>query len=386
MKILFVFFNSGIHTGGHRRYLELAEGLARRGNEVFLIKNKSLHLVIPPVFVISLPYRHKKKFFPHSLFSLLVIKKHRSFIKNSVKQCDYIITFGETHFFSGLYLKKLLKAKLFHGFRSDVIAENVLFLREDKKFFNRLKFIINIAKHFIYEKIIVKNADIICFQSGFDRDNFKKRLKIDDRKISVIKNSTRESWFKEEYRNINHSTSLKKVLYIGILAEGKGIRYLFDAFRVLKERDIRIELELVGRGEQLESEMRQFAEKNGFPDMVSFAGHSQTPFEFMRGCDLLVLPSIFDSYPNVILEGLHAGIPVIASRVGGIPDILEDDRLLFPPADSRAIAEKLEQLHESAELYHTYRALCQNYLKKYQFDWPGAWETEIKKRETIPNP
>jgi glycosyltransferase involved in cell wall biosynthesis len=89
------------------------------------------------------------------------------------------------------------------------------------------------------------------------------------------------------------------------------------------------------------------------------------------------VPSLFDSYPNTVLEALHVGIPVIGSRVGGIPDQLVHDELLFPPMDAEAIASRIERCVREPGYYARLRELCAERRESFLFDWPGAWEETI---------
>jgi glycosyltransferase involved in cell wall biosynthesis len=379
MRILSIFFNPEIRTGGHRRYLELVVGLAKRGNEVVCIKNELLRIELPGIEVISFPYKYHKKILPYSLYSSWLIRKKAKYLRMAIKSCDYVMVHGETHFFAACVLKKIFKSQLCYAVRSDAVTENVFFINSSKgKWIKKLKYAASAFKYAVYERMIAAKADIIAFQSNFDYINFKRRTRVSPDKTCIIRGNIDEPWFKKEYEHINHSTHLGKVLYIGSIGDRKGIRYLLAAFHILHERNIEIKLGLVGKG-PLEEEMKQLAVWLGLRDIVKFEGYSNTPFEFMKSHDLLVVPSVFDSYPDVLLEGLHAGIPVIASNVGGIPDILEDVRLLFPPADPEFLANLLEGLFNSAKLYSEYRDLCEKRLNKFHFDWPEAWELEMQK-------
>jgi glycosyltransferase involved in cell wall biosynthesis len=109
-------------------------------------------------------------------------------------------------------------------------------------------------------------------------------------------------------------------------------------------------------------------------ETVTVVGRTNDPFELLREKDLLVVPSLFDSYPNVVLEALHTGTPVIGSRVGGIPDILRHEDLLFEPGNPAAIAEKIHKYAADPEEYARIRRLCAERKKDFQFDWIGEFE------------
>jgi glycosyltransferase involved in cell wall biosynthesis len=89
------------------------------------------------------------------------------------------------------------------------------------------------------------------------------------------------------------------------------------------------------------------AERRGISSRVTFAGR-KTPREIatlMNAADLLALPSRNEGVPNVILEAFASGLPVVASRVGGIPEVLDNEVLgrLVPEGDINAFAAALEQ-------------------------------------------
>jgi glycosyltransferase involved in cell wall biosynthesis len=141
-----------------------------------------------------------------------------------------------------------------------------------------------------------------------------------------------------------------RILFVGRLVERKGVIYLIWAMRILKERGIRAELRIVGEGPLMESL------KNSAKDLdsVKFLGKLSTEelMEEYKRADIFVLPSIVDSRGDteglgvVLLEALSFGLPVIASNVGGIPDIVEDGKtgLLVPEKDPVAIADAIEKL------------------------------------------
>lgn len=89
---------------------------------------------------------------------------------------------------------------------------------------------------------------------------------------------------------------------------------------------------------------------NDIGNRVSFLGKINNVMEQLSKADLLVVPSIFDSYPNVILESLHVGTPVIAANSGGIQDMLEDSDL-FEPSNEGAIYKILSRLYNDVSAY-----------------------------------
>jgi glycosyltransferase involved in cell wall biosynthesis len=93
----------------------------------------------------------------------------------------------------------------------------------------------------------------------------------------------------------------------------------------------------------------------------------------------VVVPSLFDSYPNVVLESIFTGTPVIASRVGGIPEMLEHEDLLFEAGSVEAIEAKIEDLRNSASQFMAVKGKIQTLQDKFDFDWPEKFEEILTK-------
>jgi len=101
---------------------------------------------------------------------------------------------------------------------------------------------------------------------------------------------------------------------------------------------------LVGDG-PLRSELEQEAEKLGLRDRVQFLGDRRDISALLASMDLSVVPSASESLSNVALESMAAGVPVVATRVGGNPELVSEQRgLLVPPDDEGALAAALESL------------------------------------------
>lgn len=138
----------------------------------------------------------------------------------------------------------------------------------------------------------------------------------------------------------------KVLLFVGKFRPVKGIEYLLDALRILKGRNkLDFDTLLVGSG-PLEPKYRLAIESWGLNDHVVFAGNRRHEEigTWMGAADLFCLPSLKEGMPNVVLEALACGCPVVASNVGGIPDMIKSGTgILVPAADSSALADALEK-------------------------------------------
>ena len=120
-------------------------------------------------------------------------------------------------------------------------------------------------------------------------------------------------------------------------------------------------LTLVGTG-PLEPELRELIQKYGLEDHVWLMGarpHEEVAL-WMNACDLFCLPSWMEGCPNVVVEARASGKPVVASNVGGIPDLIPDARygLLVPPRDTQALAKALQLALEREWHHETILALA----------------------------
>lgn len=110
-----------------------------------------------------------------------------------------------------------------------------------------------------------------------------------------------------------------RLVAVGRLERQKGFDILLDALAMLARADVR--LAIVGEG-SLRPELVAQAERLGLASRTLFAGRQQNPYAWMRSADALVLPSRLEGFPNVVLEALACGTPVVATPVPGTMEIL----------------------------------------------------------------
>lgn len=148
----------------------------------------------------------------------------------------------------------------------------------------------------------------------------------------------------------------KLIAYVGRYVESKGMRELLDAFRGLSTHDERLQLALVGDG-VMRAELEGLVTQAGLGGRVHMTG-GLTPeqvAEWIGASDVLTLPSWSEGYPNVVVEGIACGRPVVATSVGGTGEIIrEGNGLMVPPRDAvaleRALADALSRDWDPATL------------------------------------
>ena len=126
--------------------------------------------------------------------------------------------------------------------------------------------------------------------------------------------------------------------------EGKGHGVLLQAARILQETNPDIHFLLLGSG-RLEDKFRQQGE--GLAN-VFFQGWQEDPFSWISAFDIFAFPSLHEGLGSVLLDVLRAGVPVVASRAGGIPGVVTDDcGILVEPGNADALAQELLRLYNS---------------------------------------
>lgn len=133
-----------------------------------------------------------------------------------------------------------------------------------------------------------------------------------------------------------------RLLFAGNFVPVKGLDVLIDAAAILRQRGLRFGLDLVGQG-PLRKQLEQRIAQLGLRDHVQLCGPQphHVLAETYRNADLFVLPSRSEGIPNVLLEAVACGMTAVATRVGGVPEIL-DDRFLVPPDNAGALATAIE--------------------------------------------
>jgi glycosyltransferase involved in cell wall biosynthesis len=140
-----------------------------------------------------------------------------------------------------------------------------------------------------------------------------------------------------------------RMLLVALLDPKKGIEHLLRALALLRRDRDDFTLDVVGDG-PLRGELAALARSLGLEAQVSFLGlrDKREVAELMRGADFFVLPSLWENLPNVVIEAMATGLPVVATRVGGVPEMI-DERTgrLVAPGDPDALAEALNAMLDS---------------------------------------
>lgn len=132
---------------------------------------------------------------------------------------------------------------------------------------------------------------------------------------------------------------------VAVLEERKGHRFLLEAATALKAQGYRLRYRFAGEGTHRRP-LEKIVREAGLGEDVEFAGFVADIPKFLSSVDLFVLPSLYEGLGVSVLEAMAAGKPVVASRTGGIPEIVMDrvTGVLVPPGDPPALARAISEL------------------------------------------
>jgi glycosyltransferase involved in cell wall biosynthesis len=176
------------------------------------------------------------------------------------------------------------------------------------------------------------------------RDFLARSLGRAQSRIAIIPNGIDTQRFAPDVRPIEPDRRLV-VGTVGNLSPVKNQALLVRACAELLLSGHPIELRVAGEGPEREP-IAQLAARLGISDYIRLAGHVSDVPGFLKALDLFVLPSDSEAHPNALIEAMACGLPCIASRVGGIPDVLRDDSIgrMFDRGDLGGLVKIMSEL------------------------------------------
>jgi glycosyltransferase involved in cell wall biosynthesis len=207
------------------------------------------------------------------------------------------------------------------------------------------------------ERALMSRTELFLFESAYGRDVFKAKIsdKIGEppNLVRVVHNGVTD----DEFQPIVVSQGATDLLFIGELRLLKGVDVLIAAIKQLAQEGRSIERRkvtatIVGNGPDRAQFEREVA-KRGLGEQVQFVGAKPARQAFSLG-RLLIVPSRAESLPYIVLEAAAAGVPMIATQVGGIPEIFGPDvGALVAPGDPVALAQAISQAMQDRGARHS---------------------------------
>jgi glycosyltransferase involved in cell wall biosynthesis len=216
-----------------------------------------------------------------------------------------------------------------------------------------------------------------------DRLRFER---VPEHKVAVVPNGLDFTRVETRPRRLR----LRKIVVVANLRPEKGHDILMDAAPEILRRRPDVQFEFVGGGPELETLVAR-AEAGRLTDAFTFLGHRDDVPAILADADVFVLPSRSEAFPNAVLEAMAAGLPIVASGVGGIVELIDDNRtgLLVPPGDPRALADRLCRMLEQPDLASRLGdAAREEACARYSFDrmvhaFEHLYMTELTRRGVI---
>ena len=186
------------------------------------------------------------------------------------------------------------------------------------------------------ERALMNRTDLFLFESAFARDTYQRVIGKPSGLVCCVFNGVTAS----EFDPVTLAEDATDLVYVGEFRHIKGADLLVDAVARLRANGRPITLTLAGDGEET-TRLKAQIERLQLGDAVRFIGHVKARYGFSKG-RLLVVPSRGDSMPYVVIEAAAAGIPILAARIGGIPEILGPDHPnLVPPDNALALSDAI---------------------------------------------
>ncbi|MDD3086880.1 MAG: glycosyltransferase family 4 protein [Patescibacteria group bacterium] len=191
---------------------------------------------------------------------------------------------------------------------------------------------------------ICSRADLVIAVSRSVKKFLERRVLKEQKKIVVITNAI-DLDDKKLVAKIDKKSDQLMVGTVGALVKRKGQVYLLQAFSRVAMSLPKARLEIVGEGPE-RARLRAEIKNLGLESKVQLLGEQKKPEKFMNRWDLFVLPSLSEVFGIVILEAFEAGLPVVATNVGGIPEIIKsgENGVLVPPKDTDRLAKTISWL------------------------------------------
>jgi glycosyltransferase involved in cell wall biosynthesis len=183
------------------------------------------------------------------------------------------------------------------------------------------------------EKLLMPRGDLFLFESAYSWDVFRAKVGTPKGLTRVVHNGIGEA----DFNLVAPAVDATDLLFVGEYRAIKGVDVLIEAIDLLHRKGRRVSATIVGYGPD-EDALRSSATARGLENDIRFLPAMPARQAFSLG-RLMVVPSRSESLPYIVLEAAGAGLPVVATKVGGIPEILgPDSGRLVPPNDAPALA------------------------------------------------
>jgi glycosyltransferase involved in cell wall biosynthesis len=276
-----------------------------------------------------------------------------------------------------------------HGYRADVLGIFLSRLMDMPVISTCHGYISNdlyLALYNTLDRFMLRFAQkIIAVSNDIKNDLIRNGVK--EARIRVVQNAVNGSYVNDSFARNRQAMRLKfrvgekefVIGYVGRLSEEKGVRYLIEAVSLLNNSDTPVKLIILGAGPQ-RKELEDLVKKVNIENDVIFAGFQGEVEKWLPAMDLFVLPSLTEGTPMSLLEAMASGLPVVASAVGGVPQVIDSGKngILVSPGNPDEIRDAVLLLYNDKDLRDRLSKEAQKTIKmRYDVkDWISKIETE----------
>ena len=213
-------------------------------------------------------------------------------------------------------------------------------------------------------KFVLKKADYVLVVNQTLKDKVLE-LGINPDKVYLTPNAVDVEKFNPQNKKLpsdmNISPGKPVLLFVGNLVFQKGVKYLLEAKKLMKSN---AELVIVGDG-PLRQELEMKVQNDDIHDVV-FTGARRDVDKIMPSATVFVLPSISEGFPITILEAMASGLPVVATNVGGISEVMSEQvGIMVNPSSPTELASALDKILENETLRNDMSGVAREHALKY---------------------
>jgi len=222
--------------------------------------------------------------------------------------------------------------------------------------------------------LIIKYSNAIIVLTEFMKNDFANWP---NKKIFIVPNGiaihSANNFDRDVIRNeLSIKTDEHILLFVGRLHAVKGLKYLILAMKTIQSRDKLSRLLIVGKDQGQRKILDDLIKKLHLEENICFIEETshENVFRYMMASDIFILPSLSEGFPLVLLEAMSCGIPLVASDVGGISEIIQDNRngFLVQTRNPDDIAEKVLKIVKDDVLIKKISEYNLIDVKKYNWD------------------
>lgn len=337
-SILMLNDNPDVVGGGEKQLVEVAKAASREGMEVTVayISGSSFEGLLKAERIDSTPLSQMRSNPVAAVWALKRICRER--------RIDLIHTHSFFNSFSGRLAGRLIRVPVVTTVHCQPGAAKRTGLIKRVLWFSREKIERAMAR---YTSSFIAVSEAVA--EGLVRQGVSRQ------KIVVIPNGidaleVRKSAAMERDQRPQGQGRLR-IGTVARLDPAKGIEILIEAAGILRDRDLSFEAVVVGDGPERQP-IEELVRRLGLEQQIVFHGYLDNPFAVLATFDIYVVSSHEEGFGFTVLEAMALGRPVIATRVGGLVDLIEDGEtgLLVPPGEPQALADAIEVLADDPDL------------------------------------